>query len=39
MAIDFHCNLFTPESIQRNWYDQPEMHGVRLECIQPGKPS
>lgn len=26
MAIDFHCNLFTPESIQKNWYDQPEIH-------------
>ncbi len=26
MAIDFHCNLFTPESIQKNWYEQPEMH-------------
>jgi predicted TIM-barrel fold metal-dependent hydrolase len=25
MAIDFHCNLFTPDCIQRNWYGQPEM--------------
>ncbi len=26
MAIDFHCNLFTPECIQKNWYEQPEIH-------------
>lgn len=26
MAIDFHCNLFTHESIQKNWYDQPDMY-------------
>lgn len=25
MAIDFHCNLFTPESIRKNWYGAPEM--------------
>jgi predicted TIM-barrel fold metal-dependent hydrolase len=25
MAIDFHCNLFTPESIRDNWYGSPEM--------------
>ena len=25
MAIDFHCNLFTPECIQKNWYEQPEI--------------
>ncbi len=25
MTIDFHCNLFTPESIDHNWYGQPEM--------------
>jgi len=26
MAIDFHCNLFTPESIKKNWYEAPEMY-------------
>lgn len=26
MAIDFHCNLFTNESIKKNWYDSPEMY-------------
>lgn len=26
MAIDFHCNLFTPEAIERHWYGQPEMY-------------
>jgi uncharacterized protein len=26
MAIDFHCNLFTSESIRRNWYEAPEIH-------------
>jgi hypothetical protein len=26
MAIDFHCNLFTPECIRENWYDTPEIH-------------
>ena len=26
MPIDFHCNLFTPECIRRNWYEAPEMH-------------
>ena len=26
MPIDFHCNLFTPESIKKNWYDAPEMY-------------
>ncbi len=26
MAIDFHCNLFTPEAIEKYWYGQPEMH-------------
>ncbi|MCK0513198.1 amidohydrolase family protein [Aromatoleum buckelii] len=25
MAIDFHCNLFTPEAIDKWWYGQPEM--------------
>lgn len=25
MAIDFHCNLFTPEAIATWWYGQPEM--------------
>lgn len=25
MAIDFHCNLFTPESIRKNWFGAPEM--------------
>jgi uncharacterized protein len=25
MPIDFHCNLFTPESIRKNWYGAPEM--------------
>lgn len=25
MPIDFHCNLFTPESIKKNWYETPEM--------------
>lgn len=25
MPIDFHCNLFTPEAIQKNWFDAPEM--------------
>lgn len=25
MPIDFHCNLFTHESIERNWYGAPEM--------------
>ncbi len=25
MAIDFHCNLFTPEAIEKYWYAQPEM--------------
>jgi len=25
MPIDFHCNLFTPEAIERHWYGQPEM--------------
>jgi predicted TIM-barrel fold metal-dependent hydrolase len=25
MAIDFHCNLFTPESIRKNWHGAPEM--------------
>ena len=26
MAIDFHCNLFTPECIRANWYETPEMY-------------
>ena len=26
VPIDFHCNLFTPQSIQKNWYDAPEMY-------------
>lgn len=26
MAIDFHCNLFTPGIIDRYWYGQPEMY-------------
>lgn len=26
MAIDFHCNLFTHESIKKNWYEAPEMY-------------
>lgn len=26
MAIDFHCNLFTPDVIEKYWYGQPEMH-------------
>lgn len=26
MPIDFHCNLFTHESIQKNWYDAPEIY-------------
>lgn len=25
MAIDFHCNLFTPESIRKNWHGASEM--------------
>lgn len=25
MAIDFHCNLFTHEAIDKHWYGQPEM--------------
>ncbi len=25
MTIDFHCNLFTPEAIEKHWYGQPEM--------------
>lgn len=25
MPIDFHCNLFTPESIEKNWFGAPEM--------------
>ncbi|MDP2620788.1 MAG: amidohydrolase family protein [Hyphomicrobiales bacterium] len=25
MAIDFHCNLFTPEAIEKHWYGQPEI--------------
>jgi predicted TIM-barrel fold metal-dependent hydrolase len=25
MAIDFHCNFFTPEAIQKYWYGQEEM--------------
>lgn len=41
MAIDFHCNLFTPECIQKNWYDQPEMYRLikwwRMEDRVQGK--
>ena len=41
MAIDFHCNLFTPESIRKNWYDQPEIHRLikwwRMEDRVQGK--
>lgn len=25
-AIDILCNLFTPEAIRKNWYEQPEIH-------------
>ena len=25
MPIDFHCNLFTPEAVEKYWYGQPEM--------------
>lgn len=25
MAIDFHCNFFTPQAIEKYWYGQPEM--------------
>jgi hypothetical protein len=25
MAIDFHCNLFTPQAIEKHWYGQPEI--------------
>jgi predicted TIM-barrel fold metal-dependent hydrolase len=25
MAIDFHCNFFTPHAIENYWYGQPEM--------------
>lgn len=25
MAIDFHCNLFTPDAIERHWYGQEEI--------------
>ena len=25
MAIDFHCNLFTPEAVERHWFGAPEM--------------
>jgi predicted TIM-barrel fold metal-dependent hydrolase len=25
MTIDFHCNFFTPEAIEKYWYGQPEM--------------
>lgn len=25
-AIDILCNLFTPEAIQKNWFEQPEIH-------------
>jgi predicted TIM-barrel fold metal-dependent hydrolase len=41
MAIDFHCNLFTPECIQKNWYDQPDMYRLikwwRMEDRVQGK--
>jgi len=42
MAIDFHCNLFTPDSIRKNWYDRPEMYRLikwwRMEDRVQGKP-
>lgn len=28
MAIDFHCNLFTPEAFKTHWYAQDEIHRV-----------
>ena len=28
MAIDFHCNFFTPEAFKKYWYDQEEMYRV-----------
>jgi hypothetical protein len=35
MAIDFHCNLFTPECIQKNWYDQPDMYRlIKWWCME-----
>ncbi len=41
MAIDFHCNLFTPECIKKNWYDQPDMYRLikwwRMEDRVQGK--
>lgn len=41
MAIDFHCNLFTPDCIQKNWHDQPEIYRLikwwRMEDRVQGK--
>ncbi|ODT32957.1 MAG: hypothetical protein ABS35_00215 [Kaistia sp. SCN 65-12] len=28
MAIDFHCNFFTPEAFRKYWYGQEEIHRV-----------